>query len=405
MWDGDINTTGRIEHNLIAYTGNCGIGLGKSSTTSDDVVNVEVVRNAIINIGIEGISSYVDGIAVYSDYAIIKENLIANISMTNTPRTSGKGIEVRYNSDNTAIINNTIINCESSAIMFDDDSDNAQVIGNYITSCYAGVVVGRYYGSSVNIIISKNAIYSNKNLGIDLDFSDNKAYSGDNITINDGLISSYQPNYGIDYPIITSAYYNGTHLYVEGYIGEKFANAVVEIYLVKNSTDGDDLIGNNVSSDGLVLNDSYGEGWIYLGSLIANNSGYFRGYIYIANKGVTDNAIITATATINGLGTSEFGKNYVLKRFNITATITMMLDGYNISVVSFTDMDDVYVYWYKPDNIEVINISGDFSIYNKTNNLYWFKFDTIKANETKHITIKTDTIAVNGLIVGIDPKG
>ena len=93
-----------------------------------------VVINAIINIGIDGISSYVDGIAVYSDYTIIKENLIANISMTNTPRTSGKGIEVRYNSDNTAIINNTIINCESSAIMFDDDSDNAQVIGNYITS-------------------------------------------------------------------------------------------------------------------------------------------------------------------------------------------------------------------------------------------------------------------------------
>jgi len=154
-----------------------------------------------------------------------------------------------------------------------------------------------------------------------------------------------------------------------------------------------------------VLNDSYGEGWIYLGSLIANNSGYFRGYIYIANKGVTDNAIITATATINGFGTSEFGKNYVLKRFNITATIIMMPEGYSISVVSLTDMDDVYVYWYKPDNIEVINISGDFSIYNKTNNLYWFKFDTIKANETKHITIKTNGIAVNGLIVGIDPKG
>ncbi|XRO76412.1 choice-of-anchor U domain-containing protein [Methanocaldococcus sp. 10A] len=92
------------------------------------------------------------------------------------------------------------------------------------------------------------------------------------------------------------------------------------------------------------------------------------------------------------------------KKINITSSISVLPNEYFISVRSFENATNVYVYWYKPDNIDIINISGDFDENGIYNNVYWFKFNTINANETKNISIITNTITNEGLIVGIDPK-
>ncbi|XRP96927.1 choice-of-anchor U domain-containing protein [Methanocaldococcus sp. 16A] len=92
------------------------------------------------------------------------------------------------------------------------------------------------------------------------------------------------------------------------------------------------------------------------------------------------------------------------KKINITSSISVLPNEYVISVKSFENTTNVYVYWYKPDNINVINISGDFDENGTYNSVYWFKFNTINENEIKSISITTNTTTIEGFIIGIDPK-
>ena len=94
----------------------------------------------------------------------------------------------------------------------------------------------------------------------------------------------------------------------------------------------------------------------------------------------------------------------IKKFFNIAGTITMIPNGYNITIKSYNTTKDVYVYWYKPDNIEVINISGDYDENGTNGNTYWFKFNVVNPNEIKSISITTNTTTIKGLAIGIDPK-
>ncbi len=344
-----------------------------------------------------------------SGYIIIKNNEIVNNNLCPNTNYTGKmgGIEVyglneswinlEFNISGNIIANNSAYGILIAA------SKDINIINNTIYNNEKGITIPSWDFVPYNIIISKNSIYNNSLLGIDL--------NDDNVTLNDGLLNSNEPNYGIDYPIITYADISGDNLTVKGYIGKtssssNFANAVVEIYLVKNLTSGDNLVGNNISSSGDALNNSYGEGWIYLGSLMAGENGFFSGTLNVSGKGVGNDVLLTATATISGKGTSEFGRNYLLikKFFNITGTITMFPNGYNITVKSYNTTKDVYVYWYKPDNIEVINISGDYDENGTNGNTYWFKFNSIEKDMVKHITIKTNITIVDGLVIGIDPK-
>ncbi|CAB3289478.1 NPCBM_assoc domain-containing protein [Methanocaldococcus lauensis] len=93
-----------------------------------------------------------------------------------------------------------------------------------------------------------------------------------------------------------------------------------------------------------------------------------------------------------------------IKNMNITSSISMLPQGYFISVKSFINATDVYVFWYKPNNTGVIDISGNFDLNGTYNNVYWFEFNTINANETKNITITTNITTIEGLIIGVDPK-
>lgn len=380
--------------------------------------NISIINNTIqyngltVTIGNITAGITVGAYGVYNQdngYIIIEGNKIINNNLCPNPTYGGKvgGIEVyglneSWISLEFNISKNIIANNSAYGILIGASKD-INIINNTIFNNEKGITIPNWDFVPYNIIISKNSIYNNSLLGIDLD--------DDNVTLNDGLLNYNEANHGIDYPIITYAELNGDNLTVKGYIGNgtgssNFANAVVEIYLVKNLSGGDNLIGNNISSDGTVLNDTYGESWIYLGSLIADSNGFFSGTINVSGKGVGDESLLTATATIKGIGTSEFGRNYLLikKFFNITGTIVMLPNGYNITIKSYNTTRDVYVYWYKPDNIEVINISGDYDENGTYGNTYWFKFNVINANETMNISITTNITTVEGLIIGIDPK-
>ncbi|UXM84644.1 right-handed parallel beta-helix repeat-containing protein [Methanococcus aeolicus] len=393
------NIGGIIQRNYIGYCGRYDIGLGKSTTTGNEPLKTLVRWNEVFDAGRDSNYQYPDAIAVYADNITVEENLIYMGSGTN-PRSAGKGVEIRYGSENVDIIENTIFNTASAGILFDDDSNNGVVKYNIIHDCgknytTAGVVVSRYSGSPINITISKNSMYNNSGLGIDLDNINKTA--GDGITANDGFIYSSQANYGVDYPIITYAKLNSTKLYIEGHVGNDsgssaFANTSIEIYLVKNSSGGDNLIGNNISSNGSVLDNHYGEGWIYQGSLTADNNGNFNGTINISGRGVEKGCLITATTTLKGKGTSEFGPDYLLiKRINISAGLSAILEdnhiNISITVKSYNDVSNVYVYWVKPNNSNVTNVSGYFNKFNNTNNVYRFKFNDISGGEIKKINI------------------
>lgn len=262
-----------------------------------------------------------------------------------------------------------------------------------------------------NVTLTKNSIYSNARLGIDLNNDNTIAHRGDNVTLNDGLLNCSQTNCGVDYPVITYADLDGDTLYLEGFIGREdaggskdFANATVEFYLVRNSTGGDDLIGNNwtVSS---ILPKSYGEGWIYLGATQANGSGYFNETLNIAEKGVEQGSLISAITILNG-NTSEFGSNSeVLKKLNVSADI--LLQGLNatIKVKAFEKAKDVKVYWIKPSGLDV-SYSGDYNFAGSQDGVYWWKFNQINAGEERFVHLNfsgTNFMLIDALNIAIDP--
>jgi hypothetical protein len=279
---------------------------------------------------------------------------------------------------------------------------------NLIRNAKGSAIVMSHYKEdnpcAKNIVITKNSIINSGKIAID--------FLNDYITLNDGQFNSSQPNDGIDYPVITRAYFDGTHLHIRGFIGNEtqgsssgFAYATVEIYLVTNLIGGDNLMGNDISSDGSVLSNYYGEGWIYLGALTADKSGNFEGIIDVSGKMIKNGALVTATATLPNIGTSEFGPDYEILRYcNLKASIELTNEGYNVSLILYNNTQNVYVYWDKPNGINVINISGDYNENGIYGNIYWFKFNAININETKNIIIKTNISTVEGLIIGINPN-
>ncbi|AEH06957.1 choice-of-anchor U domain-containing protein [Methanothermococcus okinawensis] len=105
--------------------------------------------------------------------------------------------------------------------------------------------------------------------------------------------------------------------------------------------------------------------------------------------------------------------NLLIKKINISAGLSAIWENNSlnitITVKSYNNARDVYVYWVKPNNSNVTNISGDFNAYgNNTNNVYWFKFTRLNAGESKNINIilniSNNCELSNIYNIGIDPK-
>ena len=405
---------GWIAHNYILNPGYSGIRIGSSSSAPQvEPLYTLVEENYITGAGWN--SYYSDGIIIYADNVTVRENYITNITTGSgtDPKIAGKGIEVRYDADYVKILNNTISGAASCGVLFDDASDSALVKQNLIKNSLCGIAVGSWSGSAKNITISENSIFNNSRLGIDLDLS---GKAGDGVTLNDGLVNASQPNHGIDYPVITKAYLNASELYVEGFIGSEsggassaFGGASIEVFLVRNSTSGDDLKGNNFSANGLLPN-YYGEGWLYLGRLTAGADGRFNDSIAIAGKGVEELSYITATASLPGYGTSEFGRDYRLGLYprNVSASISITGNKALINVTAFSLQHGVYVYWLAPANISIAGMSGDYDSYASLGELHRWGFDVLRAGETRQVRLNLSYAGsfstTRALMVGVDPQ-
>jgi hypothetical protein len=132
--------------------------------------------------------------------------------------------------------------------------------------------------------ITRNAIYDNTLLGIDL---------GDNgVTANDGGDPDTGPNEGLNFPIIASANYSGGQTTISGTIDIDTdpAQAMVEVFRARIDPSG------------------YGEGAIYLGFDTPDGGGYWSTMV----TGLSPGDTVTATTTDLDFNTSEFCNNVVV---------------------------------------------------------------------------------------------
>jgi len=398
IWiEGDNNT---VKNSVVAFNERYGLLFYGDGVNSGRVEGVIAYRNGLV-------FSYGDNIGM--------EWHASNVTMERcvSVKASANGIEswnggcglkvLNCTVENNGIGNETGYVSEIAGVRV--ESNDSVLENNLIRNNGVGIIVIDYHHPTYNVTI-KSTILNNTKLGIDL--TDAVSYEishvGDGVTVNDGELNSSQPNYGIDYPIITYARLDGDKLYVEGFVGngsgsQEFSNSTVDIYLVKNSTGGDNLLGNNISDI------YYGEGWIHLGSLTTNESGYFSGTI---DASVKIGSLITSTATLPGYGTSEFGRDYLLTNsINVSVEIKYSLhDHLNITIVvrAYERMKNISVYWIKPENLTVNDIDGEYDYNGSTDNYYWWKFEDLNYGDVRHIYINASGNALDILKVGVDPE-
>ncbi|RSN75119.1 choice-of-anchor X domain-containing protein, partial [Candidatus Methanodesulfokora washburnensis] len=398
----DRNLSAFIRHNIVALSDMYGIVVN-----SGNIANATIEDNWVRECG----ASYKigDGISLQTNGNKVVHNFVErNRNDGSTSRIDGgAGVELvvwvpEQSYGLNLVLNNTIVNNSRWGVSVLSLYTKALLEGNIISGNQIGVIVS---DTSVANITS-NSIFNNSRVGIDLDISGNT--NGDDVSLNDGTLSGSQPNKGMDYPVITSATLSGGILQLKGYVGtgpsSTFANSIIDIYLVRNSTKGDNLTGNNLSG-GKTLPDNYGEGWIWLGRLVADGNGNFEGAVNAPQ--VDCNSLITATATLNG--TSEFGPDFhPVCRRNVSASIKIAGDSAILNVTAHElKQYNIIAYWVKPQNIDITSMSGDYDAYGSNGNVYWWKFNQIDAEKTKHVYLSLsfsgDYSLMNAFNVGVDP--
>ena len=196
------------------------------------------------------------------------------------------------------------------------DGSNSLITNNIIyQNGGAGIVLGG--GNTTGNLISQNSIYANGTdgdaLGIDLDLADTM---GDGVTLNDNGDSDSGPNGAANFPIISTAYMQGSDVVIKGW---SRPGANLEFFLT-DVNEGSATAGDNE----LGLSKDYGEGQVFLGSAVEGSGADTDAGTssYLDTDGNTDNTIrfevrlsvppgvsvgslLTGTATITNT-TSEF---------------------------------------------------------------------------------------------------
>jgi uncharacterized repeat protein (TIGR01451 family) len=170
--------------------------------------------------------------------------------------------------------------------MLDAGAINNYIYGNSIHS-NAGAGVLLTAAASTGNTITQNDIFINDALGIDL--------GGDGVTSNDGGSNDGAgPNEYVDFPVITSAYFDGTDTVIEGtYEDPNYSDQQVTIEVFSNAV-----------PDG----SGYGEGESWLGNTSTVLSGGADPWTFTAT-GDLSGQFVTATGTLLS-STSEFSEAF-----------------------------------------------------------------------------------------------
>ena len=269
----DSSTGETIRYNLI--TANQGVGVDSYQSLGNNTIR----ENTIASNGI-GVSANLEnaGVRLFGNGSTVINNLIQN--------NAGAGVLVLGQS--AGLTNTPALKNKITQNSFSGNGSNAIDLSN---AAAAGSIVPRL---------------------------------GDGITLNSGAVSTCgylgtSGNNGIDFPIITAATVSGGLLNVSG---TACPVSTVEFYKAAVAS-GDTSAPNN-----------YGEGIVYLGSLVTNAAGVFNGSFAVAggiiNVGdaVTSIAIAIDNTNNTSDNTSEFSGN-----------LTAVLSGVNVSGFVYSDVN------------------------------------------------------------------
>lgn len=329
-----------IRNNFIAYNASGGIFLFQNSGTNSGSGSLVENNEFAFNAG--GTLGNPDSLTLQFMNMMVRRNLVRNgqCNLTGVNFARCKGMEIA-NRDGDVIEENTITSHQTAGIGTGAGNTvaipSATIRRNIITgiSGAAGLPASGV-GIAINdsnstvgipVTITRNSIFGNAGVGIDLN-------ALDGVTANDGAKTANKPNEFIDYPVITSASLSGNTLTLSGFIGNNpagsatFAGASVEVYAADNAPDnqrGEVFLGDGASVP-------HGEGRICLGSLTADSLGRFSGTLtltpaqiaaWTAFLGRAPNTTdpITATATDANGNTSEFSANSNLADVIVAKTL------------------------------------------------------------------------------------
>lgn len=246
-----------------SYTVNSNWGIGIEDGVTDTFVSNNVIGNG--SKGGIAINGYTQGT---TRGTVVRDNLIG-ISLTGAAIPNGNyGIGITL------------------------DANTSQIgPGNVITNNPVGVMLGdsRNYATT----ITRNSIYNNTNLGIDL-------RPGAGVTPNDFNDTDTGANGLLNFPALTSATPSSVK-------GSACAGCTVEVFIAD--------AGAN----------EYGEGRTFLGSAVVGTDGRFS----IPVSGVTVGEYVTATTADAAGNTSEFSLNIAVTATALPAGTVVATDSYS----------------------------------------------------------------------------
>jgi parallel beta-helix repeat protein len=334
-----------VNANILNVTGNGVIidsmGLGRSLGSStvglylDGVTNAVVRNSTIWDTGDSTIS--LNNNAASNQ---ILNNVIRNAGLDNDP---GDGISLLGGINNNTISGNTIVDHAAYGIDFITSSSDNNIVtnnlikGNGISASAQNGGIGLRFGDNntfsqntitqnsgegllINTgntgnIISQNSIFNNGGLGADLSNVGNEG--GDGVTLNDNLDPDTGGNDRQNFPVITSAIWNGANTVVQGTLNST-AGATFDIEVFSNAV-------CNGDTGGIAQADTYGEGETYRATDNVTTDGVTGDTSFTVNIPVDlTGQSITATATNTATNdTSEFSQCEVVVAaiYSISGTV------------------------------------------------------------------------------------
>ncbi|QNM84559.1 right-handed parallel beta-helix repeat-containing protein [Polaribacter pectinis] len=287
--------------------------------------------------------TFVDVMAIYDPDCIVEENLIKDYNRgTKTINVNGgAGIELFLSATNTTIRNNTIDNVPFSGIYVADNSDNTTIQKNIIRNLpgipnVSNSGIGILGITTNNTLISQNSIYNNKTIGIDL--AQTIGTYGI-VSKNDNGDSDGGANGQLNFPILAEAVLNGNNITIKGFAK---SGATIEFFIA----DTDPFNGSATAGDNTFSGSTrdYGEGQIYLGSLVEGSAGDVDNTIGSYNiDGNTETNINKFELTVDITTISLPAGVTIQKMTTLTATATISSNtsefGPTIPVINPDDFD------------------------------------------------------------------
>ena len=287
---------GAVRNNLIAFHGLAGIdlrGVIGNAATGWLIEGNEIRGNGVLN-------NQYDGVNVVTNVAglVIRGNLVEG--------NQGPGLDL-FNNVSGTIENNTVRNNslaggpEQFQISVTDPSAADVTIDRNVVGGTAGPGVtvrtsaagSNVYGGQVQI--TRNSIFPNAGLGIDLDNTLLAPYDGDGVTPNDAGDGDAGPNDRQNFPVLTGASVNGGTVTINGsFNGAASTTFRIEFFA---SATGDAS--------------GHGEGQRYLGmAMVSTDPSGNASFSAPLAAAVAIGETVTATATsVATNATSEFAQN------------------------------------------------------------------------------------------------